>query len=313
MRLNQFENVARQKPFASTKLGVARAKCLFAHEDVNIRKPFLKWAGAKTKISRLLRSFMPAGDYRFVEPFVGSGAVFVNTTYRRGLLADANEDVINLYKLLKEHKEEFVESCRGLFEGQNNEESKFYELRTEFNRSTDRARRANLFVYLNRHCFNGLCRFNQKGEFNTPFGRYERPYFPAEEMIRFAEKLQTTQLRVADFRQTFDCVGPNDVVYCDPPYLPIGNTGFTEYSGGGFSLEDHEDLALLAESAAERGATVIMSNHDTKVSRELYRNAVSITPVLVARTISCDGENRNKARELIAIFNQVNEHARRTR
>lgn len=302
MKLNELRKDAGAKPFASMKLGAARNQCLLAQQDMNIRKPFLKWAGAKTKVSRLLRTLMPAGDFRFIEPFVGSGAVFLNTNYRRGLLADSNEDVINLYKLLKENGEEFIADCKGLFSTRNNAAAKFYEFRAEFNESTNQVRRASLFVYLNRHCFNGLCRFNRKGQFNTPFGKYERPYFPADEMLNFAEKLQTSELRLADFRETFALARVNDVVYCDPPYLPTGESGFTEYSGERFLLEDHKALAELAEGAAKQGTTVIVSNHDTTASRDLYRHASSITPLLVSRTISCDGKTRNKARELIAVF-----------
>lgn len=169
-------------------------------------------------------------------------------------------------------------------------------------------------MYLNRHCFNGLCRFNQSGEFNTPFGKYERPYFPDAEMTGFAEKLKNVQLKVADFRKTFESIECGDVVYCDPPYLQIGGSGgFTEYSGASFSLNDQKDLATLAGEAAKQGATVLISNHDTPVARELYAGANRIVPLLVSRTISCDGNGRHKAREVIAVFNAKDEHTRRTR
>jgi DNA adenine methylase len=131
-------------------------------------------------------------------------------------------------------------------------------------------------------------------------------------MLRFAEKLKFTELRVSDFRETFRLVGPGDVVYCDPPYTPVGDNGFTEYSGFSFSAEDHRDLAELAINAAERNAVVLVSNHDTPVTRSLYKDAERIVPLLVSRTISCDGENRNKARELIAVFRTNDEYSRRT-
>src|SRR5262249_42476911 len=154
---------------------------------------------------------------------------------------------------------------------------------------------ASLFVYLNRHCFNGLCRYNKKGAFNTPFGRYDKVYFPASEMAAFAERLETAELRQMDFREALSGTKPGDVIYCDPPYVPLTPTAsFTNYAAGGFSEKDQQDLQELAVEASERGAVVLLSNHDTPFTRELYRGATQLVPMMVSRTISCDGQNRNK-------------------
>lgn len=240
---------------------------------------------------------------RLIEPFVGAGAVFVNTAYANNLLCDSNRDLISLYGVLRCQGSKFVQRCQKLFTPENNTELQFYALRQEFNRCADEERRAALFVYLNRHCYNGLCRYNQKGKFNTPFGRYEQPYFPAEEMMLFAAKLKTAGLKCQDFRITLQAAGAGDVVYCDPPYVPLSDTAyFTDYFSGGFRLADQEDLAKYAAEAARRGATVLLSNHDTAITRRLYRLASPIISVMVSRTISCDGENRKKAKELVAVF-----------
>src|SRR5436190_4131139 len=164
-------------------------------------RPFLKWAGAKTQLVKKLRPLFPEGDYRFIEPFVGSGVVFLNTRYASSLLADSNQDIISLYSVLKKKPREFIQRCRALFVPENNAEEQYYRFRDEFNVCRDPERRAALFLYLNRHCFNGLCRYNQKGKFNTPFGKYERVYFPEEEMKAFARKLQSAALRKDDFRK----------------------------------------------------------------------------------------------------------------
>lgn len=245
---------------------------------------------------------MPSGDYRLVEPFVGSAAVFINSPYQRALLADVNPDVISLYRTLKVQCGEFMETCRRMFTSENNTEERFYEIRTEFNASKDPVRRTSLFLYLNRHCFNGLCRYNKGGEFNTPFGRYSTVYFPEKEMTEFAKRLATVELEIADFRTTLASAGRGDVVYCDPPYLPIGQTGFTAYSGATFSMEDHAALTSSIKEAAARGAIVLVSNHDTPSARNLYKDASRIDGLFVSRTISCDGLNRNKVKEIIAIF-----------
>ena len=266
-------------------------------------RPFLKWAGAKTKVIPALLPMLPAGARRFIEPFIGSGAVFLNTNYRTNLLSDSNEDIISLYSVLKLQGEEFIESCRRLFVPSNNDEAQFYRLRDEFNACSDVERRAALFVYLNRHCFNGLCRYNQKGEFNTPFGRYTAPRLPEDAMRTFAQKLEHAELEHRDFREVIKEAAAGDVVYCDPPYVPLSaSASFTSYSAGGFLPQDQQDLAELCEKAAARGAVVLVSNHDIPFTRSLYKNADEVVAILVSRSISCDGENRNKAMELIARF-----------
>lgn len=166
-------------------------------------KPFLKWAGNKYQIVKRIRSILPNGR-RLVEPFVGSGAVFLNTDYPDYLLTDANGDLINLYLQLQVEKGGFVDYCRQFFVPDHNQKDAFYHFRTEFNTMSDTRYKSALFVYLNKHCFNGLCRYNSKGQFNVPFGRYKKPYFPVEEMLSFCEKAQTATFQQANFVATMD-------------------------------------------------------------------------------------------------------------
>jgi len=272
-------------------------------DELPRKRPFLKWAGSKTKLVGSIKPLLPLGEFRLVEPFVAAGAVFVNTEYRRNLLCDSNTDLICLYQVLHEHGAKFVKECERLFILENNQEDKFYELRNEFNFGGDAERHAALFLYLNRHCYNGLCRYNQDGQFNVPFGRYDNPYFPREEMLAFAARLKSATIKTQDFRVCLWESGEGDVVYCDPPYIPLSTTSnFTDYASGGFSIEDQQDLAASAMEAARRGAFVVISNHDTTVTRRLYAAAAEIRSVLVSRTISCDGSNRGKAKEIIAVF-----------
>ena len=140
-------------------------------------KPFLKWVGGKYKIIDHILKNLPNGK-KLIEPFAGSGAVFLNTDFEEYLIADTNTDLINLYKQVQTNGEDFIAYASALFIPDNNTETKFYTLRSEFNDCTEPARKAALFVYLNRHCFNGLCRYNSKGKFNVPFGRYSKPVFP---------------------------------------------------------------------------------------------------------------------------------------
>ncbi len=267
-------------------------------------KPFLKWAGGKYRIIHRIKEQLPPGN-RLVEPFVGSGAVFLNTGYPSYLLSDSNADLINLFQVLKEEGEAFVEYCHGYFTPALNREEEYYRLRSEFNRTGNRKQKAALFLYLNRHGYNGLCRYNSSGEFNTPFGRYIKPYFPKEEMLYFVRRSQKAAFVCRDFRKIMTEVKPGDVVYCDPPYVPLSSTAnFTEYSSGGFGLQEQKKLAELAGKLAGKGVPVLLSNHDTEFVRQIYQGA-QLTSFKVRRFISCNGDSRNKAAELLALFKEV--------
>ncbi|MGB4125525.1 MAG: Dam family site-specific DNA-(adenine-N6)-methyltransferase [Dethiobacteria bacterium] len=264
-------------------------------------KPFLKWAGGKYRIVGRIKEQLPPGN-RLVEPFVGSGAVFLNTSYANYLLCDNNADLINLFQVLKEEGETFVKYCRDYFTPASNREEEYYRFRSEFNRTGNKKQKAALFLYLNRHGYNGLCRYNSSGEFNTPFGRYVKPYFPEKEMLYFARKAQKATFACRDFRNTMAKAKPGDAVYCDPPYVPLsGTANFTEYSSGGFGLKEQQKLAEMAGKLAEEGIPVLLSNHDTAFVRQIYRGA-QITSFKVRRFISCQGDNRNKAGEILALF-----------
>lgn len=264
-------------------------------------KPFLKWAGGKYKIIERIKAALPAGQ-RLVEPFAGSGAVFLNTAYKRNLIADSNADLINLFLQTKSGGEEFISHCKRLFVPQNNQQDMYYALRDEFNSSVDPQRKAALFVYLNRHCFNGLCRYNLKGKFNVPFGRYANPMCPDAELASFAEKSRAADFVVSDFRATMKGAQVGDVVYCDPPYVPLSSTAnFTDYTANGFGPREQQDLADLANELMHRGIPVVISNHDTTFTRTAYSRA-TIEAFDVQRFISRDSTNRIKAAEILAVF-----------
>ena len=179
------------------------------------------------------------------------------------------------------------------------------DLRAEFNQTRDHRRKAALFLYLNRHGYNGLCRYNAKGGFNVPVGRYVKPYFPAREMLGFHEKAQRAEFRVADFTEVMRQALPGDVVYCDPPYVPLSATSnFTSYHRGGFGEAQQNELARLAEELASRGVPVVISNHETSFTVQAYHKA-RLTRFSVRRFISRNGQNRGKAAELLALFTQA--------
>lgn len=266
-------------------------------------KPFLKWPGGKYRLVRRIRTALRPGK-RLIEPFAGSAAVFLNTEYADYVIADSNNDLIALYRQLIEEDEPFVDYCRTLFVTRNNSPERFYGLRNEFNAAREPRRRAALFLYLNRHCYNGLCRYNRKGKFNTPFGRFVRPYFPAAEMRGFMRSARRARFIHAGFRETMRMARRGDVVYCDPPYVPLSRTAyFTDYDAQGFGWVDQEMLAETARRLARRGVQVVISNHDTEAIRRLYHAAdARIEQFRVQRNISCNGARRERVGELLAIF-----------
>ena len=162
--------------------------------------------------------------------------------------------------------------------------------------------KAGLFLYLNRHSYNGLIRYNSKGKFNAPFGQYKKPYFPAKEMLNFATKAQSARICHADFLITMRKAKPGDIVYCDPPYTPLSKTAnFTKYETKGFGVNEQVALVNITKKIIKKGVTVIVSNHDTTFINQIYEGA-KIKRFSVQRFISCNGSNRKPAKELLAIF-----------
>lgn len=289
-----------------------------------VRSPFLKWAGGKRRLVSFIAGALglvqetvvmsPLGSSpdgmatrvgrRLIEPFAGSAAVSLALAdlFDSIWLNDVNEDLINVYTVLRDAPEEYIRAAQTLFAPGTNNPDTYYRLRDEFNRTKSPVNRAALFLYLNRHGYNGLCRYNNSGEFNVPFGRYKKPYFPEGELRAAVEILVKTQLTCVDFEEVMQQAGPGDVVYCDPPYVPLSPTAsFTDYASEGFDQEDQERLVAAAEAARRRGALVAISNHDTEWTRQLYRDA-EVHFKQVRRSISSNGKTRGEVREILAVF-----------
>ncbi|WOH36179.1 Dam family site-specific DNA-(adenine-N6)-methyltransferase [Thalassotalea fonticola] len=270
---------------------------------INKQRAFLKWAGGKYTLSDVIRKMLPKGSC-LIEPFAGAGSIFLNTDYSNYILNDINKDLINLYKTLQVKPEQFINDAARLFMPEYNISEEYYEIRKQFNATDDPYQRSLMFLYMNRHGYNGLCRYNSKGGYNVPFGKYKRPYFPENELINFADKAQKAEFVCENYRDTFARAKDGDVIYCDPPYVPLSKTAsFTSYAGNGFGLDEQADLANAAEEiTAEKNVTVLISNHDTIWTRKIYEHASKIKSVKVARTISQKGTNRKKVGELLALY-----------
>jgi DNA adenine methylase len=264
-------------------------------------RPFLKWAGGKFRLVDKILAALPEGK-RLIEPFSGAAAVTLNSQYQRYWLNDVNYDLITMYKQLKTNHHEFIEYAEHFFEGKYNTEKHYYQLRAQFNNTTDILEKSALFLYLNRHGYNGLCRYNSKGGFNVPFGRHIKPYFPKEQLEFFSKQSKKVKLTHQSFEIIMKKTKPGDVVYCDPPYVPLTTTAnFTQYSQEKFSLAQQGALADSAKELAKSGIPVVISNHNTPFTRDIYRDA-KLKKFTAARRLSCNGNKRAPAKELIAIF-----------
>jgi DNA adenine methylase len=268
----------------------------------DLQKPFLKWPGGKIRVVPKLLEVLPRGT-RLIEPFVGSGAVFLNADYPQYFLADTNQDLINLFGHIQREGESFIDFCRPWFGPMFNDTTVFYALREAFNTATDSRLRAALFLYLNKHCFNGLVRFNNKGLFNTPFGAFKQVTFPEDALRAFQAHTDRAEFACQDFTVTMKAAIRGDVVYCDPPYVPLTTTAnFTKFGRVDFGLDEQRELARLAKWLAEKkGVAVVISNHDTKFITDEYRSA-ELHRISVRRSISRDGATRGDVAEIVAVF-----------
>jgi DNA adenine methylase len=265
------------------------------------QRSFLKWAGNKYNcLEHLLPTFPKAK--RLIEPFTGSATIFLNTNFENNILAEENIDLVNLFESIKKGREDFVKYCNSFFTDQNNQKDNYYLLRDKFNLTSDIIERSALFLYLNKHGYNGLCRYNSSGIFNVPFGRYDKPYFPYKELIKFIKKSDSAIFVHKDFAETFKLAEPGDLIYCDPPYSPIEQeSNFSAYTKKKFDSDNHIKLANLAKEASAKGIKVIISNHDTEFTRLNYSEA-NIKTYMVRRNISREPNSRLQVKELIAIF-----------
>ncbi|EFJ1904914.1 Dam family site-specific DNA-(adenine-N6)-methyltransferase [Escherichia coli] len=166
----------------------------------------------------------------------------------------------------------------------------------------DAVERAAALLYLNRHCFNGLIRYNLDGFFNVGFGKYKAPYFPEEEIRAFKRKAHACVFMNAGFRRTIALAGDGDVVYCDPPYEPLpGTAGFTNYAAGGFSWDSQVELTESCVAAHQRGAKVVISNSTAPRVIELYeQHGFTLHRVSARRAISSKGSTRETASDVVA-------------
>ena len=270
-------------------------------------KPFLKWVGGKQQLLSQFEEYFPIDFQRYVEPFVGGGAVFFHLWSTKRLpkesfLFDNNEELINVYRVVRDNVDELIE----LLAQHKARHSKdyYYEIRNLDRKKvhlTDEERAARM-IYLNRTCYNGLYRVNSKGQFNVPIGSYRNPKILHEDVLRAANTaLQDVTIEVADFREVVDFAQAGDFFYFDPPYDPLSKTAsFTSYTANNFGDEDQRDLAQTFKKLTEKGCLCMLSNSYTPFILDLYQD-FRIETVQARRAVNSDANGRGSISEVVVL------------
>ncbi len=231
-------------------------------------KPFLKWAGGKRWLVRSGQLRLPTIAGRYIEPFLGGGAVFFATRPKNALLSDNNERLIELYQVLRDH----TQDLQRLIEEHAAAHCREYYYRMRSRKFDNCVARAAQFMYLNRTCWNGLYRENKNGKFNVPIGTKQSVIMEDDDFRSWSSALANTTIRSQDFEKSIETAKEGDFVFVDPPYaVPRGSREFIKYSRDVFSWEDQRRLRRALGSAAKKGAGVAMTNANHEAIRELYR------------------------------------------
>lgn len=291
-------------------------------------KPFLKWAGGKTQLLPQIIEMLPTDFHkinRYVEPFIGAGAVFLylisNKCFDEYIINDINSKLINLYIVMKDNCDELIEELKAVKEeyivlGEIEKKEEFYyAIRDEFNiNESSSTRMAALFIFLNKTCFNGLYRENLKGNFNVPFGKHISPSIYQEDEIRaisdvLNSKNDEGQYRVKILNETFEnlnkYIDKDTFVYFDPPYRPVTVGGFNSYSKSSFNDDSQIKLRDFYIDVSKKGAKLMLSNSDPRVLDKeddffdsLYKGFI-IKRVNASRMINSKGSGRGAITELL--------------
>lgn len=260
--------------------------------------PFVKWAGGKRQLLPQIKERMPEKYNNYFEPFVGGGAVMFELLPANALINDINKALINAYNQIRNAPEAFLEAVKKLDTEMWEDGKKYYYfLREHYNDKLMQAEYdvelAALFVFINKHCFNGLYRVNGKGLFNVPYNNSRRTSVDEDAIIDVSKYLQSVKIIDGDFEIACKDTQKSDFVFIDSPYAPLNPTSFESYTKEGFDIESHKRLAKLFDELTARGCYCMLTNHNTDLINELYGNkGYRIDVVSVKRMINSDASNR---------------------
>ena len=260
--------------------------------------PFVKWAGGKRQLIPQIRERMPEKYNDYYEPFIGGGAVIFDLLPANALINDINKALIITYRTICNEPDAFLIEVNRLDNDMWEDGKKYYySIREHYNdklmRSEYDVELAALFVFINKHCFNGLYRVNGKGLFNVPYNNSRRVSVDEDVIIATSEYLRGVTIIDGDFEQACKNAKKGDFVFIDSPYAPLNPTSFESYTKEGFDIESHKRLAKLYDELTARGCYCMLTNHNTELINELYGNKdYKIDVVSVKRMINSDASNR---------------------
>lgn len=261
-------------------------------------KPIIKFVGGKSQMLDKIKELSPKVYNNYYEPFLGGGAVLLDLNPKEAYVNDINSELINMYIQVKEDVEGVINYLTYLdntHESAADPKQYYYDVRTVFNKvnmkSVEQAAR---FIYLNKHCFNGLYRVNKKGEFNVPFnGKLTGGSFDVEHLREVSKQIQNVDFKCGDFEACLTTAEAESFCFIDSPY----DNSFADYSKDSFGYKDHIRLAKVYKELSDRGCYCMLTNHDTPLIRELYKD-YNFTEVDVRRSINRNGDDR-KGKEVI--------------
>jgi len=266
-------------------------------ETTNPIAPPIKWPGGKRWLLKRFPGLLRMDSrHRYFEPFLGGAAVFAHYRPPNALLSDLNAELIGVYSAIRANPTGIV---RKLVEHQKHHgREHYYRVRSiTYDDPVDAAAR---FIYLNRTCFNGIYRVNQRGEFNVPIGSRSSVIFDSDDFVGWSHLLKQAEIRTCDFEESIASAGAGDFVFADPPYVVKHNlNGFRKYNEALFSWSDQERLARVLCDAAERGVRVVATNANHPSVSLLYPEIFHRIPATRGSCVAGSAANRGTTEELI--------------
>ena len=270
-------------------------------------RPFIKWAGGKTRVVNQILEFFPAEFDAYFEPFLGGGSLYFAIAPQKGNLNDMNHALISAYINIRDRCDALISELSRLQEEYyqlptlETKQTYYYERRNEYNGLSLRSiRKSSLFIFLNKTCFNGMYRENTQGQYNIPFGKHMRPSIcDVANLLAVSEVLKQINISCGSYELSLGNAKAGDFIYFDPPYAPINPTSkFTQYQAGGFTDKDQKKLRDLFRELSARGCYVMQSNSTAESIAELYSDFY-INKITVARSINSTGTKRGKIEEVL--------------
>ncbi|NVM17833.1 MAG: DNA adenine methylase [Candidatus Lokiarchaeota archaeon] len=265
--------------------------------------PFLKWAGGKRQLISQMDKFFPKNYNKYIEPFIGGGAVFFHLLPVKSIISDNNPDLVNCYNVIKENVEGLIKSLKK----HRYEKEYYYEIRALDRDKKNYAElsdveKASRSIYLNKSGYNGLYRVNSKGFFNVPFGRHKNPKICDEENLRkVSQVLKNVKVYLGSFEVCLDFAEKDDFVYLDPPYYPLSDTAlFTSYTKNNFDESSQIKLFEVFKELNRRGCNIMLNNSYSEFILDLYKDFKIVT-LRAKRNINSNSLKRGFINEVLIL------------